>query len=127
MHLRHSAYADLAAQARVMMLESIGLRFTDFRRIKIGPILFREETVYLKEIGPEEVVKISSEMLSSTEDGSRWTIRNVIYRGDDVKAAIVTVEGAWMDVVIRKLASLPEEYARVYKDLPKAEDFVLKG
>ena len=51
MHLRHSAYADVAAQARVMLLESLGLDGKILATEKLGPILFREELIYLKEVG----------------------------------------------------------------------------
>ncbi len=44
MHLRHSAYADFAAQARLDMLQYIGMTPAVLHQEHIGPILFREET-----------------------------------------------------------------------------------
>ncbi len=38
----------LPAQARVAMLETTGLKYDIFEELKIGPILFREELVYLR-------------------------------------------------------------------------------
>jgi hypothetical protein len=38
-HLRHSAYADLAAQARVNVLAALGLA-NEIAGLRIGPILF---------------------------------------------------------------------------------------
>ena len=126
MHLRHSAYADFAAQARISMLDTLGLNFKVFQHLKLGPILFREELQYLREVGINDTVKIESVLTKARADGSRWSIRHELYRGDEVKAAIINVEGAWMDLMKRKLAGLPEELAQKFMSLPKAEDFQME-
>lgn len=122
-HLRHSAYADLAAQARVELLESMELNMDVFQKLKIGPILFREELIYLKEIRGTQKVKISSELVKSRPDGSRWSIRHEVFREDGVKSAIINVEGAWLDLVQRKLTGLPENFATAFNAMPKSEDY----
>lgn len=122
-HLRHSAYADLAAQARVELLESMELNMDVFQKLKIGPILFREELIYLKEIRGTQRVKISSELVKSRPDGSRWSIRHEVFREDGVKSAIINVEGAWLDLVQRKLTGLPENFADAFNAMPKSEDY----
>ena len=40
MHLRHSAYADFAAQARLEILTSTGFDADLMERLHVGPILF---------------------------------------------------------------------------------------
>ncbi|MEJ8803825.1 acyl-CoA thioesterase [Pontibacter sp. H249] len=124
MHMRHSAYADFAAQARIEALEELGLDLKTFQRLHIGPILFREETKYLREVGINEELKVTTALNSSKKDGSRWAIRHEIFKADGVKAAIILVEGAWIDTLKRKLAVLPDELAEHFALLPKAEDFV---
>ncbi|MBA9077789.1 MULTISPECIES: acyl-CoA thioesterase [Rufibacter] len=123
MHLRHSAYADFAAQARIAMLNDLGLDFSALKRLQLGPILFREELQYLREVGINDTVKIHSLLVKTRKDGSRWSIRHELYRSDGVKAAIINVDGAWMDVAKRKLTALPEDLARQFLTLPKADDF----
>lgn len=127
MHLRHSAYADFAAQARIAMLDKVGLEFKVFQSLKIGPILFREESVYLREVGINEMVRVTCELTKNRPDGSRWSFRQNIFRSDDVKAAVVHVDGAWIDVAKRKLIALPEEYAAKFLQIPRSEDFVEEG
>src|SRR3546814_6606698 len=56
-HLRHSAYADLCAQARSNMLRDNGLSLDKIAAMNIGAILFREELVYLREIHLNDDVK----------------------------------------------------------------------
>ncbi|CAL1517447.1 hypothetical protein MMC2321_01182 [Chitinophaga sp. MM2321] len=124
MHLRHSAYADFAAQARLAMLEKVGLDAAQFIQLKLGPILFREELLYLREIGPNDKVQVTCEMSRYKSDGSRWSVRHEIFRGDGTKSAIVTVDGAWIDVQKRKLTVLPPALMEKFKAIPRSADFV---
>jgi len=38
-------------------------------------------------------------------------------------AAIITVDGAWLDVVRRKLGIPPQEVLSTFSEMPKKEDF----
>ncbi len=122
-HLRHSAYADFAAQARLNLLEKFGLKPSVFLKQNIGPILFREETLYLKEVRPNDMVRVTCELTKSRSDGSRWSIRHEIYRSDSTKAAIINVDGAWIDTIQRKLTALPEELNILFHQTPKSHDY----
>lgn len=127
-HLRHSAYADFAAQARVEMLEALGMTAAVMAQNRIGPILFREETVYLREVRPGDTVKVTCSLSKCRKDGSRWSFVQCIYRGDDVLAAEVTVEGAWIDMDKRKLTFPPKDFNQRFLDeLPKTEHFILES
>ena len=126
-HMRHSAYADFGAQARLTMLESLGLKPTELFAYNIGPILFREELFYRREIGINDSVKVTCELIKSRADGSRWSIRHEIFRGDGVKAATIIADGAWIDTVKRKLAVLPAELSELFMKTPKSADYVEEG
>ncbi|GAB3200096.1 acyl-CoA thioester hydrolase [Pontibacter aydingkolensis] len=124
MHMRHSAYADFAAQARIEALDELGLDLKTFQRLHIGPILFREETKYLREVSINEQLTVTTALTGSRKDGSRWAIRHEIFKADGVKAAVIVVEGAWIDTLKRKLAALPEDLAEHFNQIPKSADFV---
>ena len=126
MHLRHSAYADFAAQARLEILESLGFDSHLLERLKIGPILFREELIYMREVRPNDTIKVTCEMTSCRKDGSRWSFSQAIYRGDGIQAAQINVQGAWVDMEKRKLAVLPSEWVVKFLDIPKSENFILE-
>ncbi|WP_192820560.1 thioesterase family protein [Rufibacter sp. LB8] len=126
MHLRHSAYADFAAQARIALLDSLGLNFKMFQKLRLGPILFKEELHYLREVGLNENIQVKTMMTKAREDGSRWSIKHELYRQDGIKACIILVDGAWMDLAQRKLTALPADFSQQFLDLPKSEDFVLE-
>ncbi|GAB3927045.1 acyl-CoA thioesterase [Mucilaginibacter myungsuensis] len=122
-HMRHSAYADVCAQARLNMLQSIGMKATTLLEAKIGPVLFREELKYLREVSLGDTITVVCEVLSSRVDGSRWTIRHEIYRGDGVKAAVVIADGSWIDMEKRKLAILPTQISDMFAHAPRSADY----
>ncbi len=122
-HMRHSAYADFAAQARIAILDELGLDITVFHTQHIGPILFREETVYLREVSINETLTVTTVLTKSRPNGSRWSIRHEIFKADGVKAAVLNVDGAWLDTQKRKLTVLPEHLATQFAHLPHSTDY----
>ncbi|WP_313190245.1 acyl-CoA thioesterase [Sphingobacterium sp.] len=122
-HLRHSAYADFCAQARSNMLNKMALSLEEFNKRKIGPILFREELNYLREIGLDERVKVSVVITKFNKLNSRFSFRHEIFKENGVKAAVVLVDGAWMNIRERKLTNIPEEWMEIISKIPKSEDY----
>ncbi|HEX8327603.1 MAG TPA: thioesterase family protein [Hymenobacter sp.] len=121
-HMRHSAYADFAADQRVVVLAKIGFDVARFAQLRLGPILFREETKYLKEISIGEEIHVDGQLVSATPDGARWTIVHTVYKADGRVAATVTVDGAWLDLDRRKLTVPPAELAAAFASMPRMED-----
>lgn len=122
-HLKHSAYADYAAQIRLSYFHEHGFPIDEFARLQIGPILFREETIYFKEVGMNELIKVDLFLAGGRKDGSRWRIIHNIFRSDGEKAATIEVDGAWMDLVKRKLANPPEQVLSMVEHMPKVPQF----
>lgn len=123
-HLRHSVYYDYGALARMQILTDLGLSMEKLKTLEIGPILLREEAVFKREIKFEDKLEISTSLLHCTKDYSRWTIRHQLIKNTDTLAAIITIDGAWMDLNKRKFA-LPNEFViAVFDQLPKAPEFV---
>lgn len=122
-HLRHSAYADFGAQARVALLVSKGFTIPEMTRLKIGPILFREEITYRREVRADDDVRVTCLLRRAKKDGSRWSFEQKIYRSDDVLAAIIIADGAWIDTEKRKLTPLSQEAADIFSSLDKTPDF----
>ncbi len=118
MHMRHSAYADFATQARIFELEKLGITSDDFLKEKLGPILFREETIYLKEVKLNDTITVKLVLTECRPDASRWTIRHELFRGDGVKCAQVIIDGAWLGTETRKLIIPPAQFATLFMQLP---------
>lgn len=64
-HLRHSVYYDWGAFCRMEFLTEQGLGMKEMRQLKIGPILFREEAVFRKEIHYGDAVTMNLRLLRS--------------------------------------------------------------
>ncbi len=125
-HMRHSAYADIAAHARVVALGKAGMDLQKFVEWHIGPVLLKEELMYHREVHLNEVLTVTCELLHTDDTALHWTIRQEIYRSDMVKAATVTVEGTWIDTQKRKKAVLPEEALALFNKIPKAPNFSIR-
>lgn len=125
-HMRHSAYYDFGAQHRIEILEEQGLTMRIMQQQHFGPVLFREECVFRKEIHLGDTITISTKIGKMKEDASRWTIVHELKNQLGELCAVLSVDGAWMDTKLRKLASPTPEIARaVMHAFPKTEDFVL--
>ena len=122
-HLRHSVYYDWGALARIEFLFSHGLTAEIMNQLHFGPILFREECIFKKEVRLGDRVTIGLKLVKSKRDGSRWTIQHDITKNGDVLSAIITVDGAWIDTQKRKLASPPQQVADVFLKMPLGEGF----
>jgi acyl-CoA thioester hydrolase len=121
-HVRHSAYYDWGALCRIQFLNDFGLSTDVMAKLQFGPILFREECIFRKEIKLGDEVTINLGLLKSRKDFSRWSIQHEIFKGDQL-AAKLTVDGAWINMVLRKLATPPPEVAEVFNQMPKGEGF----
>lgn len=122
-HIRHSVYYDWGAFVRVEFLNEYGLTSHVMQELKFGPILFREECVFRREIRSGDEIKMDLQLARSKKDFSRWSIQHQITKGDGTLCSVLTVDGAWMDVVRRKLSSPPEKVCEVFERMPKAQEF----
>ena len=120
-HMRHSAYNDYAAQTRLLFMSENGFGMEWFKEHNVFPILFREETVFLKEIHGNENILIDAVLVKMSDDGSRWSIMNRFYKEDGTLAARLTVDGAWMDLVARKLKVPPASLLDLFGKLDRVE------
>jgi acyl-CoA thioester hydrolase len=122
-HLRHSAYYDYGATLRMMILSENGLTTEKLEQLQIGPVLFREEAVFRREIRLEDVITVDVELLKATPDYSRWSIRHNFLKADGSLAAVINIDAAWIDMVKRKL-TVPDEFIqKIFENFPKPDDF----
>lgn len=123
-HLRHSVYYDLGSQQRIEVLEQFGLTLKLMQEQHFGPILFREECVFRREIRLHDKVTITAKLAKMRQDCSRWTIQHQFLNEENNVLATLTLDGAWMDTKLRKLANpTPPIVVEVFNSFPKTEDF----
>ena len=122
-HLRHSVYYDFAAAMRMNYLNSKGLTSEKLTELQVGPILFREEAIFKREVKLEDKVQIDVQLVKCMPDYSRWSLRHYFTRPDGTVCTIINVDGAWMDLVKRKL-TVPNEFIQsIFAGFPKSAEF----
>lgn len=125
-HMRHSAYYDFGAQHRIEILSGQGLTVEVMQQQQFGPIAFREECVFRKEIHLRDEIYIRTKIGKMKPDASRWTIVHELRDAHDALCAKITIDGAWIDTKLRKLAvPTPQIAFDVMNAIPKTDDFVL--
>ena len=122
-HLRHSVYYDWGAYCRMRYLDEHGLTGDEMQRLEIGPIIFREECVFRKEIKFGDVVTIDLLITSARKDFSRWSLRHRIIKNENVLAASLSLDMAWLNLSERKLAVPGEEIYTIIDGIPKDAAF----
>jgi acyl-CoA thioester hydrolase len=124
-HLRHSVYYDYGASARMAILSEGGLTTKKLEEFMMGPILFREEAIFKREVLFEDKISLDVELVKTTADYGRWSLRHNFIKADGTLAAILNVDGAWIDLQKRKLAT-PNDFIRnIFENFPKSKDFEL--
>jgi acyl-CoA thioester hydrolase len=121
-HVRHSVYYDYGAYIRINYLQEHGLTSEVLAKHHFGPIIFREECIFRRELKIGDPITIDLELQKAKQDYSRWTIIHQIKKEDQL-AALLTLDGAWIDTQLRKLTTLPLEYRHVFENMPRAENF----
>jgi len=123
-HLRHSVYYDFGATARVQFMEQYGLTIETMIKLQIGPVLFREEALFRREVRWGDELRVTLWVTKLKHDFSRFSFRHELIKGDDSVAAVMNVDGAWIDMQLRKLAKPPEVVASLSEQAPRSEDFM---
>jgi acyl-CoA thioester hydrolase len=122
-HLRHSVYYDYGATMRMMFLSERGLTTAKLEEFQIGPILFREEAIFKREVKLEDNIVINVSVVKATKDFGRWSLRHNFVKEDGTIAALLNVDGAWIDMEKRKLATPNEFIQKIFESFPKASEF----
>ena len=122
-HLRHSIYYDWGALSRIEFFRELGLTRQVMQQLHFGPILFREECVFKREIRDGDKITVDLNLLKARKDYSRWSIRHHIMKNGDTVSAIITIDGAWIDTIRRKLTVPPPVAEEIFREMPVDENF----
>jgi len=122
-HMRHSAYNDYAAEARVRFFREKGFSMIEFNKQNIGPVLFSENTNFYREINLSENISVELFVKGLSENGERFKFQHKIFKQNGVLAAEIEIYGAWIDLKKRKLTNPPEELISKFEALEKSYNF----
>lgn len=122
-HMRHTAYNDYAAEVRVRYFKEQGYSIQDFAKENLGPILFKEETSFLKEIYIGEDISVDLTLKAISSKSERWKLQHHIFNETGKLAAEINVYGAWIDLTKRKLTTPSKKLQNLLLPLEKTNDF----
>jgi acyl-CoA thioester hydrolase len=125
-HVRHSAYYDYGAHIRIRFFEKLGFKASEMNKLSIGPILFKEECSFIKELQIEDTITINLKKGAVSEDGSRWEIHHEIFNTQGEKSAHISMKGAWLDLNTRKLTIPPSALAEAFHNLELGNGYLYK-
>lgn len=126
-HVLHSKYYDFGAYCRMAFFVEHGLTPALMKQYQFGPILFREEAVFRKEISFGEEISIDLKLKSVSADYSRWSMEHQILKEGAVLSAVMNIDGAWINTQLRKLTTPPAELLHIFDTAPKTADFTVTG
>ena len=124
-HMKNTAYLDAAVDVRFLYFESRGLAARDFAELGIGPVVQRDDVEYFRELRFLDLFTVTHEIAGSSEDFSRFMLRNEFYRPDGKMAARLTSTGGWLDLAARKLIAPPPAVAAALAALARTTDWAL--
>jgi acyl-CoA thioester hydrolase len=122
-HMRNTAYLDKSADTRMMFFSENGFPMSEFARLKLGPVIMKDEIKYLREVNLLDELKVTLAVAGLSEDGSRWLMRNEFFRPDAKLAASVSSLGGWLDLSARRLVAAPAKLLEALMRLPQTSDF----
>jgi acyl-CoA thioester hydrolase len=124
-HMKNTAYLDKAADVRQMFLIEHGFPVEEFLRLRIGPVVMRDEVEYFREVGLQQQITVSYALAGHAPDGSRFVLRHEIFRPDGALSARVSSTGGWLGLTERRLIAPPPALLAVMNRLDKTSDFVV--
>jgi acyl-CoA thioester hydrolase len=124
-HMKNTAYLDKAADVRQMFLIEHGFPVDEFLRLRIGPVVMKDEVEYFKEVGLQQEITVTYALAGHAPDGSRFLLRHEIFRPDGKLSARVTSAGGWLDLAERKLVAPPPALLAAMLLLEKTSDFAV--
>ena len=122
-HMANTAYLDIAVDARFMYFTQCGFPPAEFARLRIGPVVRRDEVDYYRELHMLQPMRVNFMLAGISDDASRFRIVNEIRREDGELAARVASQGGWFDLGARKLVAPPEKLADALRGLERTAEF----
>ncbi|QQS42882.1 MAG: thioesterase family protein [Acidobacteriota bacterium] len=122
-HMFNAAYLAKAVDCRMRFFTVHGFPAERLLELAVGPVVMTDELRYFKEFRMMEPVIVTLENGGMSEDGSRFRVRNELFKEDGTLAARVTSVVGWLDLNKRKLTLPPEGLHKALLSLSKTEDY----
>lgn len=123
-HMGNARFLDAASDVRMQYFASFGFHPAEFARLRVGPVVRKDELEYFREVRLLEPVRATLMLGGLSADGARFRLVNEFHREDGQLAARVASLGGWLDLAARKLTAPPAPIAAAMLALARGADFV---
>ena len=82
----------------------------------IGPVILHERYSFFKEVYADQEVIVSLEISGSSEDASIYQFTHKFYLSDGTHCATAEATGVWIDMMLRKTTTPPDDILVVMND-----------
>jgi acyl-CoA thioester hydrolase len=124
-HMKNTAYLDKTADVRQMFLIEHGFPVEEFLRLRVGPVVMKDEVEYFREVGLQEQITVTYTLAGHADDGSRFLLRHEIFRQDGLLSARVSSMGGWLNLDERRLIVPPPALLAAMNLLERTSDFAV--
>jgi acyl-CoA thioester hydrolase len=122
-HMRNSAYLDMASDVRMMFFRDNNITAKDFERLRVGPVVMKDEIEYFREMKLMDSIEVTMENAGMAPDGSRFRIRNCYFRQDGKLSVSITSTVGWLNLDARRLIMPPESILGALEKLTRTDDY----
>lgn len=122
-HVRNTAFSEYATHTRFRLLATHGFDQATLESLRFGPVMVREEIRYRREVLFADALVVNVRCSGLSMDSSHWRVHQAVLRSDDREAAVLAIQGGWIDLDTRKLLAPPVELAAVLQALPRTRDY----
>jgi acyl-CoA thioester hydrolase len=122
-HMKNTSYLAKAVDLRMMYFQEHGFGPAELVRLRLGPVVLRDEVEYFRELVMMDAVRVTLLLAGASADASAFRIRNDLYRPGGEPAATVVSSLRWLDLDRRRLVRPPEPLAAVVLAMSRAEPF----
>jgi acyl-CoA thioester hydrolase len=122
-HMGNARFLDAASDVRMQYFASFGFHPAEFAKLRVGPVVRKDELEYFREVRLLENVRATLMLGGLSGDGARFLLVNEFHREDGQLAARVVSAGGWLDLAARKLTAPPAPIAAAMLALERGPDF----
>ena len=124
-HVANTTYMALLNQTRMDIMADLGFTQAFLEKHQIGPVIFKEDFHYVREVHPNSRLRINIRMAGASQDWGIMRLAQRIFLPNGKLGVYSEVLFAWIDLNSRKLRIPPEELLKAYQAYPRTENFAV--
>jgi acyl-CoA thioester hydrolase len=121
--IRGSVYIDLAIDAQFTALDRVGYSTAELIDLGYAPIVLRQESRFYNPVGFGDSITDTTFLSGLSPDGSRWIVQHDFARSDGMKAAMIKIEGTWINLKTRDMTVPPKDLLSAFDQFQRHSNF----